>query len=330
MDRDRFWHISSFHLFVVAVLIHELLNDAYVLTGPTGSGKSALGLALAERLNAEIICMDSMVVYRGMDTGTAKPTREERQRIPHHVLDVLDPWENGSVAWWLRDAKKSAADISKRGKRVLIVGGTPLYLKAFVHGMFAGPPVDRSLRQELESQSIEALRQKLTIADPVAAQRIHRNDRKRLVRALEIYQQTQRPISSLQQQFQTRQRLQHTPLWLNWPRELLYQRIENRTDAMLAQGWLEEVRNLLALPRSLSKEAAQAAGYRELADHLHGKMSWEQTVTTIKTRTRQLAKRQLTWLRNFPGLEPVNITGQETLTELADDCLKKWGQPASN
>jgi tRNA dimethylallyltransferase len=309
------------------VPIHQSLNDAYVLTGPTGSGKSALGLVLAERLNAEIICMDSMVVYRGMDIGTAKPTATERQRVPHHVLDLLDPWENGSVAWWLREAKKSAEDIGRRGKQVLIVGGTPLYLKALIHGLFSGPPVDRSLRQELENLPVSVLQEKLVAADPLAATRIHANDRKRLVRALEVYQQTNQPISSLQQQFQSQQQMQRTPLWLDWPRDLLYQRIEKRTDEMLAQGWQEEVKQLLALPRPLGREATQAAGYRELTEHLQGKITWEQAIVAIKTRTRQLAKRQLTWLRNFRGLEPINVTGEEPISALADACLQKWANP---
>jgi tRNA dimethylallyltransferase len=314
-------------LLAFIVLPQETFDDAYILTGPTGSGKSALALILAERLGAEIICMDSMVVYRGMDIGTAKSTMIDRQRIPHHVLDLLDPEETGSVAWWLQEASKSAAELRKRRKRILIVGGTPLYLKALIQGLFAGPPVDRSLRQQLESCPTEELHQKLRLVDPLAAQRIHINDRKRLVRALEIYQQTQQPISALQQQFREPKRLQHTPLWLNWPRDLLYHRIENRTDEMLGQGWLEEVKRLLVLPRPLSREAAQAAGYRELADYLQGKMTWEQAVIKIKTRTRQLAKRQLSWLRNFPGLKAINVSGQETLSELVDACLQEWANP---
>lgn len=309
------------------MLPQESFDDAYILTGPTGSGKSALALVLAERLDAEIICMDSMVVYRGMDIGTAKPTMIDRQRIPHHVLDMLDPRETGSVAWWLEEATKSAAELRERGKRILIVGGTPLYLKALIQGLFAGPPVDRSLRQQLESCPTEDLHQKLSVVDPLAAKRIHVNDRKRLVRALEVYQLTQQPISGLQQQFQEPKRLRHTPLWLNWPRDLLYHRIESRTDEMLHQGWLEEVKRLLAVSGSLSREAAQAAGYRELTDYLHGKMTWEQAITKIKTRTRQLAKRQLTWLRNFPGLKAINVSGQETLSELADACLQEWANP---
>jgi tRNA dimethylallyltransferase len=306
------------------VSIPVVFQDAFVLTGPTGSGKSAVALPLAELLDAEILCMDSMTVYRGMDLGTAKPSAAERRRVPHHVLDLLEPWEKATVAWWLQQAQEAAADIQRRGKSILIVGGTPLYLKALLHGIFPGPAADPALRAELEQRPTQELHVRLQNIDPQAAARIHSNDQKRLVRALEVFQLTGQPISSWQCQFdQPSNRLRST-LWLDWPRALLYERIERRVDAMLADGWLEEVRRLNALPRPMSKEASQAAGYRELAEHLAGQLSYDQAVAQTKTRTRQLAKRQLTWLRNLPGMHPLPMAPGQEPRETAERCLESW------
>src|SRR5262249_4017765 len=165
-------------------------SDFLVLTGPTASGKTELGVELAERLNAEIISMDSMAVYRGMDIGTAKPSPKLRSRARHHVIDLLDPWESSSVAWWLAQAERCRREIEARGKRVLFVGGTPLYLKALVRGLFPGPPGSPEIRQRLIEESqcdgSRVLHQRLAQADPESAQRIHGNDIRRIIRALEV------------------------------------------------------------------------------------------------------------------------------------------------
>src|SRR5438477_5767328 len=172
---------------------------AHILTGPTGAGKTRLALELAERLGAEIVSMDSMALYRGMDIGTAKPTDEERRRVPHHLVDVLDPWESGSVAWWLGQAARCSGGIERRGKRVLFVGGTPLYLKALLYGLFDGPPADQELRERLyreaEVEGAHTLHERLKRCDPVTAARLHPNDLRRVVRALEVWELTGRPIS---------------------------------------------------------------------------------------------------------------------------------------
>jgi tRNA dimethylallyltransferase len=300
------------------------LDDAYVLTGPTASGKSAVGLQLAERLNAEIICMDSMTVYRGLDIGTAKPSATDRQRIRHHLLDERDPSEGASVAWWLGRAAEVAAEIQRRGKSILVVGGTPLYLKALLCGLFQGPPIDPDLRRELEATPNEELHARLREVDPTTAARLHVNDQKRLVRALEVYHQIGQPISVMQRQFDQPRPRRVPPLWLDWPRDLLYRRIEARVDEMLAAGWLDEVHRLQTLPKPLGKEAAQAAGYRELADHFAGRCSYDEAVQRTKTRSRQLAKRQLTWFRNFPGLVRVSVSNNVDADSLANHCLKYW------
>jgi len=309
------------------VIDASVFDDAYVLTGPTGSGKSAVGLVLAERLNAELLCMDSMTVYRGLDVGTAKPSFTERRQVPHHLLDEREPWEGASVAWWLRRAAEVTEDVRRRGKEVLFVGGTPLYLKALLCGIFAGPAVDPALRAQLEAMPKAQLQERLQHVDPLAARRIHLNDQKRLVRALEVHQLTGKPISEMQRQFDTPRPRRHAPLWLNWPRDVLYRRIEVRVDQMLADGWLEEVRQLRSHPKPLGKEAAQAAGYRELGMYLDGHCTLEAAVERTKTRCRQLAKRQLTWLRNFPGLMAVQVLGNETPEQLADRCIQLWRNP---
>jgi tRNA dimethylallyltransferase len=306
-----------------------VFDDAHILTGPTASGKSALGLVLAERLGAEILCMDSMTVYRGMEIGTAKPGAGERRKVPHHLLDLCEPWEGASVAWWLDHAAQAARDVTERGKSVLVVGGTPLYLKAMLCGMFAGPEVDLQLRQKLEAQPNAVLQAQLRQVDPKAADRIHLNDHKRLVRALEVYHLTGKPISELQQQSEQPRPRRRPALWLDWPRDVLYRRIEARVDQMLVDGWVEEVRKLRELPKPLSKEAGQAAGYRELSEYIAGQCSYQGAVERTRTRSRQLAKRQLTWFRNFPGLVPVPVSGQESSEDLANECLILWATSAN-
>jgi tRNA dimethylallyltransferase len=283
--------------------------DALVLTGPTGSGKTAVALELAPQLNAEIVAMDSMTVYRGMDVGTAKPTLAERSHVPHHLIDVLDPWESANVAWWLDRAAVGCADIRSRGKQPLFVGGTPFYLKALLHGLFPAPPVEPTLRAELEAEAgrigPEAFHAKLAAVDPKTAARLHPNDVRRVVRALEVHALTGQPLSAFQTTWDSPAFGKAAPpapvrcVALDLPRDELYARIDRRVLAMLDAGWLDECRRLLALPRPLSKEAKQALGYREFFAHLEGVCDWETTVATIQTRTRQFAKRQLTWFRGL-------------------------------
>jgi tRNA dimethylallyltransferase len=288
-------------------------RNALVLTGPTGAGKTPLGLELAERLGAEIVSLDSMTVYRGMDVGTAKPTRDERRRVPHHLIDELDPWESASVAWWLNQATACCRDIEDRGKRPLFVGGTPLYLKALLRGLFNGPPADPELRRRLSAEADQGgrhvLHERLAGLDPAAAARLHPNDLRRVIRALEVWELTGRPISAWQEQWSgagDSSGLENRVLWLDLPREELHARIDARVGQMIAAGWVDEVRALRSLPRPRSREASQALGYREILDYLDGKATLPETVARIQTRTRQFAKRQLTWFRHLPECRPVS------------------------
>jgi tRNA dimethylallyltransferase len=309
-----------------------MFADALVLTGPTGSGKTALALDLADRLGAEVVAMDSMTLYRGLDIGTAKPTAAEQARVRHHLIDVLDPAESANVAWWLARAGEACADIRSRGKRPLFVGGTPFYLMALLHGLFAAPPADEGLRRELEAEAAEPggrerLHTRLAAVDAKTAARLHPHDVRRVVRALEVHRLTGRPISEFQQTW-------GTPAFggkdapppagiscvaLEWPRPELYARIDRRVEAMLAAGWLDEARRVRVRP--LGREAARAVGYAELFAVLAGTgPGWDETVARIKTRTRQFAKRQLTWFRRLPGLRVVPAGGPGA----ADRVLTAW------
>lgn len=297
-----------------------ILDDypqALILTGPTGSGKSRLAVDLAERLNAEIVSMDSMALYRRMDIGTAKPTAEERRRVPHHLLDVLDPWESASVAWWLNRAGDCCRDISARGKRPLFVGGTPLYLKALLYGLFEGPPADETIRRRLSDEAAArggaALHARLAAVDPVSGSRLHPNDLRRVIRALEVWELSGKPISDWQTQWKVAGDANlpsstcHISrcFYLDLPRSELYALIDARVERMIADGLVEEVRALRQLARPLSREAAQALGYKEMFAYLDGRADLTATIQQIQCRSRQFAKRQMSWFRHVPACFPI-------------------------
>jgi tRNA dimethylallyltransferase len=286
-----------------------------VLTGPTGSGKTQFGLELAQRLHAEIVSMDSMALYRGMDIGTAKPTPDQRALVPHHLIDLCEPWESASVAWWLDHAKRCAQEIEARGKRVLFVGGTALYLKALIFGLFEGPPADESIRHRLiehaQVHGSAALHERLAAVDPLSAERIHPNDVRRMVRALEVFELTGKPISAWQTQWNSDQQpaasSQPAICCLTLERGVLYERINSRVEEMFAEGLVQEVQRLRSLEKPLSHEAGQALGYKEIFDLLDGKISKNEAIVRVQTRSRNFAKRQMTWFRHLPGCEPVTM-----------------------
>jgi tRNA dimethylallyltransferase len=301
---------------VAAGMLPPPFANALVLAGPTGSGKTSLALELAEALSAEIVSMDSMALYRGMDIGTAKPTAAERDRVPHHVIDLLNPWESANVAWWLAQARSACQAIETRGKRTLFVGGTPLYLKALLCGIFDGPPADLAVRARLQAEAealgVSHLHRRLAEVDPEAAVRLHANDLRRVARALEVWEVTGKPLSKWQTQWPEKDAHAHNLgedgriLWLDLPRPELRAAIDARVVKMFRDGLVDEVRGLLSLPRPLSREARQALGYREVLDHLSGATTLEQTTTLIQAHTRQFAKRQISWFRHLSGCRPAS------------------------
>ncbi len=301
----------------------SILRQCWFLAGPTASGKTDIALRLAERLGAEIIAMDSMSLYRDMDIGTAKPSREDRARVPHHLIDILEPHEEYTLADFVQEAERACCEILNRGRVPLFVGGTGLYLRGLLRGVFAAPPVDREFRLRLESlaktEAPEALHRQLADIDPQAAARLHPNDVRRVVRALEIYHLTGRPASEqqLEQPLPIHERPQHV-FWLSPPRGWLYQRINRRVQLMLDAGWIEEVRNLVERKKGLSRTAAQALGYQELIAHLAGELTLDAAIAQIQTRTRQFSKRQHTWFRNLEECRPIEITGTESASNVAE------------
>jgi tRNA dimethylallyltransferase len=284
------------------------------IVGPTASGKSALALRLAEKMGAEILSVDSMQVYRGMDIGTAKPTAQEQRSVRHHLIDLVDPTETFTVARFVELADEIIADARRRDIPLIAVGGTPLYYKALFQGMFEGPGADDAIRARLRAAPSEELHRRLMEVDPPAAARIHSNDHRRLIRALEVYELTGRPISSFQTEWDS-PAARHEATWigLSWEKDALNQRINARTKAMMAAGWLEETRGLLARYGTLSKTAAEATGYHELIEHLESRMPLDDAIEQIKISTRQLARRQMKWLRRFPNVRW--LTGDRSIEE---------------
>lgn len=291
------------------------IRELWFLTGATASGKTSVGVHLAQRIGAEIISMDSMALFQGMDIGTAKPSAAERRAVPHHLVDFIAPHDDCSLARYIEAAGRCVAEIRTRGRQVLFVGGTPLYLKGLLRGIFEGPAADWHLRRQLQQQTEERgpqwLHQRLSEVDPVTAQRLHPNDARRLIRALEVFEKTGRPISEFQRQFDTGLPAAECRVFvLDWPRPELHDRIERRVDAMFADRLVEEVRRLVADPHGLSKTARQAVGYGEVIEHLAGRCDLSETIERVKLHTRQLAKRQATWFRSLSECRPVPVSGQ--------------------
>jgi tRNA dimethylallyltransferase len=285
-----------------------------------------VGVELARRLDAESLALDSMTLYRGMDIGTAKPSLAERGEIPHHLIDLLNPWESASVAQYQSWAGAALSDVEQRGKTALFVGGTPLYLKALLRGLFTGPAADSALRQSLEEEAeragSSALHARLERIDPGTAARVHTNDLRRIIRALEVFEATGRPLSALQTQHS--QPAPHVRVVaLSRPRAELHDRIDRRVEAMFADGLVDEVRALLAGPHPLNRVPAQGVGYHEVIQFLEGQAPRDETIARVQARTRQFAKRQQTWFR---GLTEVRLWAVERdeAAALTADRLEQW------
>ncbi|RMF88489.1 MAG: tRNA (adenosine(37)-N6)-dimethylallyltransferase MiaA [Planctomycetota bacterium] len=300
------------------------LDRCWILSGATASGKTELGLLLAERLDGEILSLDSMSVYRLMDIGTAKPDAQQRGRVPHHLIDLVWPDEPYSLARYLDDAEAAVRDVLSRGKTPIFVGGTPLYLKALLRGIFEGPPADpalrEALRKEAESHLPGRLHAELAKVDPESAARLHPNDTKRLIRALEVYRLTGRPISELQREFDRPVPARECRVFvLDWDRDELAERIARRVNRMFAEGLVEEVARIQAGPHPLGPTASQAIGYREVLDHLAGSFDLDRCRELTIRHTRQFAKRQRTWFRSLSECRFVPVSADTDWTALAQE-----------
>lgn len=299
-----------------------------VLVGPTAVGKTALALPLAHALDAEIVNVDSRQIYRYMDIGTAKPSAAEQAEIRHHLLDILCPNEPTSAAQFVVSARPVLAEIQRRGKRVLLVAGSGLYVQALLHGLMPAPaaytPLRRILHAYAERQGTLALHQRLQAVDPEAAALYHPNDRLRLTRALEVTYLTGEPFSRHCQRHQ-----QQAPLYpyiglaLTRERADLAGRITARADAMLAAGWVAEVQALVRQGYDHTCGAMQSLGYREILTYLAGEVPWDETVRRIYATTWQLAKRQLTWFRKMPDLAWFNLSSLDESTAVCT-LVQHW------
>ena len=275
------------------------VGDLAVILGATASGKSELALELARRVGGEILSVDSMQVYRGMDIGTAKPTSAQQAAVRHHLIDVVEPNETFTAARFVEMAEQVLADARGRGAPIIATGGTPLYYKTLCEGMFDGPGADEGIRERLRGQSNDELHARLREVDAEAAARIHLNDTRRMIRALEVYELTGQAISAMQREWGQSARHQAVWIGLDWPREELNRRINARVKGMIAAGWVDETRGLLQRYGELSKTAGEATGYHEIIDHLAGRTSLDEAIEQIKIATRQLARRQMKWFRRF-------------------------------
>ena len=296
-----------------------------IITGPTATGKTALGAALALALDGEVISADSMQIYRGMDIGTAKPTAAETRGVPHHMIDVADPGEDWSVARWADMAAKCVEDIRARGKLPIVVGGTGLYIDALLNGTDFAAAADPALREvlgaEYDALGGEAFREKLAAVDPLRAEKLAPADKKRLVRAMEVYTLTGETITEHDRRTAARPpRYASVRYALTWnDREVLYKRIRTRVDAMEAAGLFEEVEALLRAGLSPQSTAMQAIGYKEIAAALRGECSRQEALEQVKVSSCRYAKRQLTWLRRDAGLRW--LPREDFPTEA--DCLRQ-------
>jgi tRNA dimethylallyltransferase len=315
------WFFAAKTAGVAKMAVERVEQPLLVIIGATASGKSELALRLADKFGAELLSVDSMQVYRGMDIGTAKPSAEQQQDVRHHLIDVAEPIESFSVARFVELADKAIAEAKSP---LIATGGTPMYFKALFEGLFEGPGADESVRERLRSLSGAELHERLKRSDPAAAERIHPGDNKRLVRALEVYELTGKPISSLQKEWEQDRPPRHRAVWigLSWERDELNRRINARVKEMISVGWVDEVRRLLTKYSALSKTAAEATGYAELIDHLSGGSSLDDAVEQIKIATRQLARRQMKWFRRFKDVHW--LEGRDAIELKIDAASTLW------
>jgi tRNA dimethylallyltransferase len=296
------------------------VNKVPVIVGPTGVGKTQVSLRLADILNGEIVSSDSRQVYKYMDIGTAKPTKEEMKRVAHHLIDIVYPDEKFTAADYGKKAREVIKEIIKRKKQPIVVGGSGLYLKALIKGFFRGPKGDEKLRERLKEDEskfgLDHLFEKLKKVDPKAALRIHPHDSVRIIRALEVYELTGKPITSLQEEgIYEPFEMDFVKVGLTLDREKLYERIDRRVEKMIKEGFLDEVKGLKEKGYSSGLKAFKTVGYQELFSYLDGEIDFPKAIERIKLNSRRYAKRQLTWFRKDKEIKWLDAD-QKDLTEL--------------
>jgi tRNA dimethylallyltransferase len=279
-----------------------------IITGPTATGKTDAAVDFAEKHGGEIVSADSMLVYRHMDIGTAKPTKDQMARVRHHMVDVAEPFDDFSAARWQKGASKAIESILSRGKLPVVAGGTGLYIRALLYPMsFARVKSDEAVRQKwaefLFENGQEKLHERLAQIDPGSAGRLPPGDTRRIIRALEIYDITGKTLSEkMLEDAKRTPRYEALTMGVNLPRELLYDRINRRVDAMIEAGLVEEVRGILAMGVPRSATSMQGLGYKEIAEYINGESSFDEAAEKLKRRTRNFAKRQITWFKKYAGI----------------------------
>ncbi len=302
------------------------MNNLICIAGPTASGKTALSIALAKELDAEIVSCDSMQIYKRMDIGTAKPSLEEQDGIPHHMLDVAEPDEDFSVSRYCNLASPIIDDILAQGKTAIIVGGTGLYMDSLIKGNDFAPFPSTGMREKLEAQPIEEVYAQLRSIDPEAAARLHLADKKRIIRAMEVYLETGETITEHNRRTQAIPP-KYKPVWFaleDENRQDLYDRIDRRVQLMLEEGWIDEIKGLLASGIPAKCTAMQAIGYKEFVAALEGHISIEEAAAQVQQASRHYAKRQLTWFRRNPAihwLRRSKAVGTEEILRMARQIL---------
>jgi tRNA dimethylallyltransferase len=297
-----------------------------IIAGPTASGKSALAAELAMAFNGEVVSADSMQVYKYMDIGTAKPSKETLESVPHHLIDVVDPDSDYTAASFRKDAIRKIREINGRGRSAFIAGGTGLYIKALTKGLFDGPAADKSLREglrrEAEERGAEHLYNRLREVDPVSAESIHQNNIVRIIRALEVYESSGRPISEFHREHGFHEDpFDAVKVGITKERALLYGDIEKRVDRMMADGLPEETERLLNMGYGPHLKPMRALGYREMTGYINGELGLDEAVGLLKKNTRNYAKRQMTWFRNDPGIIWFSPEQKKDIMELVERHL---------
>ena len=307
------------------------MGKILIVSGPTGVGKTELMLEVCEKINGEIVSMDSRQIYRYMDIGTAKPSPKDRERVPHHMIDILNPDEHYNAFLYRKDSLKVMEEILKKGRIPVFVGGTGLYADALVRGIFEGVPADENVRRklrELEEREPGILRKMLEEFDPESATRIHPNDMKRTIRALEVYMKTGMRISDLRKRAKGSDRFKIVVL--NRDREELYRRINERVEKMLKDGLIEETKKLLDMGYSRNLNSLNTIGYKEVIDYLDGKIDYDKMKHLIKRNSRRFARRQIIWYRRYDDAVWIDLSElgfKKAKEKLVEMILKEFKDP---